>query len=721
MKKIKVLQIGLSHSCGGIETFLINYLKEIDKEKVEMDFINVFESAKKEWFYSEISSNAVIYDFPNYRNHPIKFIKELKKLQSEKHYDIVHYNAASAVYLVPLIAAKISGVKRIIMHGHNNSSDKGIIKTILHKLCKIFVPLFANNFFACSYSAGEWFFNKKILKSNDFKVIKNPVDIKLFSFDSLERANVRKEFDISDNTKIIGHVGSFKNVKNHDFLIDFFNEYQKNHDNVKLMLVGDGILFSKIQQKVQKLGLSNKVIFTGSRSDVYRLINAFDVFVFPSKCEGLGTVLIEAQANGLSCVVSDTIPFEACVSDNYIKLSLNDSLDVWCNALDTIKSDRNFDNNSSLFDIANCARELENFYTSIYKIKLCHFVYGIKNGGVEKVLTSYFSNMDLNDYDLHIVTQGESDLVNLNEFENLGFKIHNVTRKADSLFKNFMDIFKVLKKYNFDIVHCHMSNTNFFSLFYSWLAGVKVRISHSHNAKVKMSFLLKILSKMSMIFDTHRVACSLDAAEWLFGSSKEVYILKNAINISRFSYDVALRDSIRKELGILNDEIVIGHIGRFEEQKNHKFLISLFNNIYKVDNNYKLILIGIGDLMDEIKEYVSSLPCSKNVIFLGSRSDVPDLLQAIDLFLFPSLYEGLGIVLIEAQTVGIPCFSSKNVPLEVKITDDFEFLDLDIDLWKDTVLKKKINKREIQYNLISKAGYNIEFAAKDLDNYYKKL
>lgn len=722
MKKLKVLQIGLSHSCGGIETFLINTLNEIDKEIIEMDFINVFETAKNEWFYSEISSKAKIYNLPDYRKHPIKFIKEIKKIQEKNKYDIVHYNAASAVYLIPLLAAKIAGVKHIIMHGHNNSSDKGVIKEIIHRISRIFVPCFANHFFACSYSAGEWFYNKRILKSDRFNVVKNPVDIKKFKFNSLERKKGRKEFGISENTKVIGHVGSFKKVKNHKFIIKVFYEYQKKHDDVKLMLVGDGKLFEDIKKYVADLGISNKVIFTGLVNDVYRVMNIFDVFLFPSKCEGLGTVLIEAQANGLPCVVSDIIPYEACVSNNYYKVSLKNSINTWVNVLEKLDSSRNlFDTKYECYDVVNCARELESLYFSINKIKLCHFVYGIKNGGVEKVLTSYFSNMCLNDYDLHIVSQGESDLVNLNEFESLGFKVHVVTRKADSFFKNFKDIFEILKTYNFDIIHCHMSNTNFFPLFYGWLAGVKVRINHSHNAKEKMSFLLRFLSKLSLIFDTHRVACSLDAAEWLFESVDNVYILKNAIDLSKFSFNINDRKIIRNSFEISDDEIVIGHIGRFEEQKNHKFLIDLFDNLYKINNKYKLILIGIGDLMDSFKEYVSKLPCSDNVIFLGSRNDVPNLLQAFDLFLFPSLFEGLGIVLIEAQVSGLPCISSKNVPYEVKITDNVDFLDLDIKLWLDTILNKEIVKRDLQFDLVSKAGYNIVDASSELDSFYKSI
>lgn len=722
MKKLKILQIGLSHSCGGIETFLINTLSEINKEVIEMDFVNVFETAKNEWFYSEISSKTKIYDLPDYRKHPIKFMQEIKKIQEKNKYDIVHYNAASAVYLVPLIAAKLAGVKHIIMHGHNNSSDKGIIKEIVHRISRVFVPYFANHFFACSYSAGEWFYNKKILKSDRFNVIKNPVDIKKFKFNSLVRKEERREFGISENMKIIGHVGSFKKVKNHKFIIKVFYEYQKRHDDVKLMLVGDGKLFGDIKKYVADLGISDKVVFTGLVNDVYRIMNVFDIFLFPSMCEGLGTVLIEAQANGLPCVVSDTIPYEACVSNNYYKVGLKESINTWVETLEKLNLSRNkFNKKYESYNIYNCARELESLYFDITKIKLCHFVYGIKNGGVEKVITSYFSNMCLNDYDLHIVSQGESDVVNLNEFKKLGFKVHVVTRKGENFFKNFIDIFKILKTYNFDIIHCHMSNTNFFPLFYGWLAGVKVRINHSHNAREKMNFLLRFLSKLSLVFDTHRMACSIDAAEWLFESVDNIYILKNAINLSKFSFNIDDRKFIRNSFGISDDEIVIGHIGRFEQQKNHKFLIDLFEKLYTINSKYKLILVGVGDLMNNFKEYVSNLTCSDNVIFLGSRNDVPDLLQAFDLFLFPSLFEGLGIVLIEAQVSGISCISSKNVPYEVKITDNFEFLDLDINLWLDAVLSKEIIERKLQFELISKAGYNIVDASSELDSFYKSI
>ncbi len=722
---IRILQMGMTDNLGGIETYLINYYRNIDKSKIQFDFTNIYPNDL--CFQGEIIKfGGKVYKVSNYYKHPIKYIREVIKIIKENNYQIVHCNMNSAAILYPLIAAKLAGAKVIIAHSHNESSDKGIIKKLLHNLNKHFIPLFANSFFACSIDAGKWFFSEKILNSDNFSIIKNAIDIDKFKYNEKLRDKYRKELNISKDTVVIGHVGRFQIQKNHDKLVDIFYEYQKLNNNSKLLLIGSGPLESVIKDKVHKLDIVDKVIFLGNRHDVESIMQAMDLFVLPSLYEGLGIVLIEAQSSGLPVLTTTDIPNEAHLNNNYFTLNLSENSKKWA---DTIVNkieifNNRYDSNVESYNIKICSKELENKYINFSKIRICHFINGLVNGGVEKVIINYFSNMDnVNDYDLHVVTQGESDSKCLNEFQRLNFTIHTVTKKSVSLIKNYKDIKKILKKNKFDIVHCHMTTTNFLPLLYSKLSGVKVRISHSHltNGNRKIGLAEKIYIFLTKIESKFKFACSKEAAKYLFGNKKDTEIINNAIDLEKYVFNETLRKEKRQELNIEN-KTVIGHIGRFVEQKNHNFIIDVFDKLYKENNNFHLILVGIGELENEIKEKVNNLGLNNAVSFLETRDDINELLNAFDVFILPSLYEGLGIVLIEAQANGLKCIASSNTPKEVEVTDNIKLLDLKVEQWVNEIKKiKKDYKRDNNIKQISNKGFDIKNEANRLDSIYKEL
>ena len=202
-----------------------------------------------------------------------------------------------------------------------------------------------------------------------------------------------------------------------------------------------------------------------------------------------------------------------------------------------------------------------------------------------------------------------------------------------------------------------------------------------------------------------------------------VYILNNAIDLDKYKYSKKIRDKKREELGIKENAFVIGHIGRFVKQKNHEFIIDVFNEIHKENKNAILLLVGQGPLMDEMKEKVKGLKLTRCVKFLGQRNDANELYQAFDVFFFPSLYEGLGMVAIEAQVSGLPCVVSTEVPSIAKVTDCLEFLELEdtINTWKNTILDKLNEKRKSHIEEVRKAGYDIKEEVKKLEKKYKEL
>lgn len=222
-------------------------------------------------------------------------------------------------------------------------------------------------------------------------------------------------------------------------------------------------------------------------------------------------------------------------------------------------------------------------------------------------------------------------------------------------------------------------------------------------------------------YATELFACGHEAGKWMFGSI-EFTVLNNAIDAERYAYDEKKRKEIRAELSIPENALVIGHVGRFAPPKNHTFIVDLFDRITKMRNDSVLLLVGDGDLKAGIEEKVKILGLSDKVVFTGLRSDVDRLLQAMDVFLFPSVYEGLPLSIIEAQAAGLPCLISDKVPDECRITDCVQQLSLDdpIEIWIQAVLNAGGTERKETLTLIRNAGYDIKTNAVKLQDYYLK-
>lgn len=318
-------------------------------------------------------------------------------------------------------------------------------------------------------------------------------------------------------------------------------------------------------------------------------------------------------------------------------------------------------------------------------------------GGVESVVMNYYRHIDRSKVQFDFICDEESTDIPYKEIESLGGRVFLIP-KYQKVIQYHRELKKIFKKENYKIVHSHINTLSVFSLFAAKCAGVPVRIAHSHsttNKKEKKKNLLKqLLRPFSKVFATDYMCCSELAGRWLFGNKEydkgNVYLLNNAIDLDKFKYDEKIRNEKRKELNIDDDTLVIGHVGRFVEQKNHRFLIDIFNEVHKEKENSILMLVGQGPLMEEIKEKVKTLGLEKNVMFLGQRSDVADLYQAFDVFCLPSLYEGLPVVGVEAQATGLLCLFSDDMTKETKVLDTTEFLSLEqgVKEWRKKIFEK---------------------------------
>ena len=247
--------------------------------------------------------------------------------------------------------------------------------------------------------------------------------------------------------------------------------------------------------------------------------------------------------------------------------------------------------------------------------------------------------------------------------------------------------------HKYDIVHSHLDCMSAYPLKIAQKHGVKVRIAHSHSKSQdkNLKYPIKLLSKhLIPKYATHLFSCGKEAGDWMFGGNAYT-VLNNAIDAEKYRYDCQIRNQVRDELKISKSDFVIGHVGRFNPPKNHPFLIDVFKSVHDKNRNSKLLLVGTGNGQSNIREKVDNLGLSNSVFFLGNRGDVNRILQAMDVFLFPSLYEGLGIAALEAQAAGLPCIISDSVPSECRVTDLAESLDLNlpIDEWADVVLEKQ--------------------------------
>lgn len=352
-------------------------------------------------------------------------------------------------------------------------------------------------------------------------------------------------------------------------------------------------------------------------------------------------------------------------------------------------------------------------------------------GGVESVVMNYYRNIDRSEIQFDFICDEDSTNIPYDEIESLGGKVILIP-PYQKVIKYHKELKRVLKEGNYKIVHSHINTLSVFSLFAAKCAGVPVRIAHSHsttNKKEKNKNLMKqLLRPFSKVFATDYMCCSELAGRWLFGDKEydkgNVYLLNNAIDLDKFKYDEVVRREKRKELNIDDDTLVIGHVGRFVEQKNHRFLIDIFNEVHKQNEKSILLLVGQGPLMEKIKEKVKSLGIEDSVKFLGQRNDISELYQAFDVFCLPSLYEGLPVVGVEAQATGLLCLFSDDMTKETKVLESTSFLSLEQSAkeWAEILLKsiENFERKDTTIEFFNN-GFDIKMEVKKLIKIYLKL
>lgn len=358
-------------------------------------------------------------------------------------------------------------------------------------------------------------------------------------------------------------------------------------------------------------------------------------------------------------------------------------------------------------------------------IRILQIVPNMQAGGLENFIMNIYRDIDREkvqfDFLVHYMENKDYD----NEIEKLGGKIYRFPlRNNNNIIKYVFQLNKFYKKHKeYKVIHCHMSSIGFINFLIAKKNKINVRIAHSHNSKTDKTIkgrLKKIMMLPYKYISTINFACSSEAGKFLFGN-KKFEIVPNAIDVTKYKFSKSKRTEIRKKMGFEENDIVLGHIGRFNIQKNHEFLIKIFQKLYSKDKKYKLLLIGDGELKSNIENECKQYNILDGVIFTGVVSNTYDYYNAMDLFVLPSLFEGLPVVGVEAQANGLPCIFADNITRELDLTY-IKYLPLNEKIWIKEIEGEYLNKNRKEKNkIIYDSDFNIHKLANKLENTYKNL
>lgn len=365
---IRILHILSSLDMGGIESFLLNIYRNIDRQEIQFDFL--VPDIHKFYFEDEIRMlGGKIFKVPPKSRHMLQNINAVRTIVKSSRYQIVHRHSGSATMFIDLFSAGLGGAKVRIAHSHNSRkldeylSGRNIkqyaVRPLLNCIC--------TNRLACSGNAALWMFGKQKVLKNKVKIINNAIKLDKFIYNEEIRRHMRGLYKI-DDYYVIGHVGAFRDTKNHEFMIDVFHELCRNNSKLVLMFVGDGTLRDACILKARELGLSDRIIFCGNVSEPERYLNAMDLFIMPSSYEGIPLAIIEAQLNGLKIIASSSITQDVGIGGDITFCGLDGGVKKWAELIERHIGEaytRDLPSNSAEYDVESIANELQRYYLSL--------------------------------------------------------------------------------------------------------------------------------------------------------------------------------------------------------------------------------------------------------------------------------------------------------------------------------------------------------------------
>ena len=362
-------------------------------------------------------------------------------------------------------------------------------------------------------------------------------------------------------------------------------------------------------------------------------------------------------------------------------------------------------------------------------IRVLHILHSMNRGGAEGAIMNYYRNINRSKVQFDFLLTAKDKCQFEDEIIGLGGRVFRVPLLTlSNPFPYLKGVSRFYQEHpEYKIVHSHTSSKSVFPLFIAKKAGIPIRVSHSHNTRTEHGFsgrIRNLLKHPLRKVATDFCACGNEAALWLYGSTLfqagKVMIVPNVINAEAFDYVPSVRNKIRNGLSASDSTVIFGCTARFNSQKNHRFLIAVFDEFHRMLTDSKLLLVGDGRLRQDIRDQVNDLGLQDSVIFTGVVPNVADYEQAMDFFLLPSINEGIPLSLIEAQISGLCCFASEGVPRETDKTGLVHFLSLDKgpQFWAEEIVSNVGYRRESHLQDIRKAGYDAAVAAHDLERFY---
>ena len=355
----------------------------------------------------------------------------------------------------------------------------------------------------------------------------------------------------------------------------------------------------------------------------------------------------------------------------------------------------------------------------IIMIRILQVIGSLGWAGVEAVVMNYYRNIDRSNVQFDFITCSDKQERYDDEIQQMGGRIHRLPSRSRHPLAYMVALRHVIKENRYKIVHIHQNSASMvMDGIVSKMCGVPVVIGHSHNTRCNVMWQHYLFKPFVNHVLTHRFACSEAAGKWIFGNRKDVVLVNNAIDSQKYHFNNELRDRKRSELG-LQEKFVVGFVGRLHEQKNPFRLLEIFKNLLDAKGNCQLILIGGGDLESSLKQECIAQGISEKVSFLGVRTDVSELMMAMDIFLMPSLFEGMPVVVIEAQATGLPCVISDKVPAP-NLTGRVKVVQLadENKKWTNVLLSYDDFQRVKATDMIIKGNYDIVHEARKLHDFY---
>lgn len=350
-----------------------------------------------------------------------------------------------------------------------------------------------------------------------------------------------------------------------------------------------------------------------------------------------------------------------------------------------------------------------------------------KKEGISTVILDNYVLFDKDKFQLDMIASGDYSYQLISEFQNIGVNIKCLPSRKISVFHYITALIKLMKKEKYDAVYLHGSSATLsIELVIARICRCKIRVVHSHNTTCDHKIVDKLLRPIFYRNYTAALACGYEAGQWLYGD-RPFHIIKNGRNTKAYAFNSGKRDYMRKKLGLSAQTLVLGHVGNFNMQKNQVFLLDILEQLLKVERNLKLYLMGDGTTRKSIMQMADDRGLSQYIVFTGSIQNVPDMLQAMDLMLMPSLYEGLPLVAVEWQMMGLPCILSDKITTECVFSDLVKFLSINnVEEWKNTILaisknqKKRVTASKRAILAAKENGYDLSSNAQKLQQYFDK-